>query len=67
MLLCPPPPPLPAGIPDGTDKLSKLGLVPYSDALEEVDERTLPGISSTFGVASISGGLGERGGGGGLC
>ena len=50
---------MPAGIPDGTDKLSKLGLVPYSDALEEVDERTLPGISSTFGVTSISGGWGE--------
>ena len=52
--------PMFAGIPDGTDKLTKLGLVPYSDALEEVDERTLPGLSSTFGVASISG-LGASG------
>jgi hypothetical protein len=60
--LLPPTNPCLAGIPDGTDKLSKLGLVPYSDALEEVDERTLPGLSSTFGVSSISGGCGKSGG-----
>lgn len=47
---CPPlPPPLP-GIPDGTDKLAKLGLVPFSDALEEV-QMELP----AFGVSSIAG------------
>jgi hypothetical protein len=43
------------GIPDGTEKLSTLGLVPFSDALEEVGEDQLPGISSTFGVSTIKG------------
>jgi K+/H+ antiporter YhaU regulatory subunit KhtT len=45
---------VPAGIPDGTEKLTQLGLVPFTDALEEVGEADLPGLSATFGVKSIS-------------
>lgn len=43
-----------SGIPDGTDKFVQLGLVPYSDALEQVDDTQVPGLSATFGVPSIS-------------
>ncbi|KAI3433730.1 hypothetical protein D9Q98_003538 [Chlorella vulgaris] len=43
-----------SGIPDGTEKLTQLGLVPFTDALEEVGEADLPGLSATFGVKSIS-------------
>ncbi|EFN59045.1 hypothetical protein CHLNCDRAFT_56692 [Chlorella variabilis] len=43
-----------SGLPDGTDKLTELGLVPFSDALEEINETELPGLSGTFGVSTIS-------------
>lgn len=47
--------PTAAGIPDSTGKLAALGLTPYSDALEEVDDSQVPGLSSAFGVSSIVG------------
>lgn len=58
-LLSPPPTPF-AGIPDTTDKLAELGLLPFSDALEQVDASEVPGLSSAFGVSSISGGHSTR-------
>ena len=39
-----------AGVPDGTDKLNKLGLVPFSDALEEVDME-LPAFGGARSIA----------------
>lgn len=43
-----------SGIPDSTEKLAELGLLPYSDALEQVDASEVPGLSAAFGVSSIS-------------
>lgn len=43
-----------AGIPDGTDQLVSLGLIPYSDALEDIDETQVPGLSAAFGVGKIA-------------
>lgn len=40
----------PAGIPDGTDKLARLGLVPFSDALEEV-AMELPAFGGARSIA----------------
>jgi Trk K+ transport system NAD-binding subunit len=39
-----------SGVPDGTDKLSKLGLVPFSDALEQVDME-LPAFGGARSIA----------------
>ena len=39
-----------AGVPDGTGKLAKLGLVPFSDALEEVDME-LPAFGGARSIA----------------
>ncbi len=44
------------GIPDSTEKLAELGLIPFSDALEQVDASEVPGLSAAFGVTSITGG-----------
>ncbi len=44
-----------AGIPDGTKQLAtQFGLVPYSDALEEIDVSQLPGVGAAFGVDSLT-------------
>lgn len=44
-----------AGVPDGIDALAaEHGLTPYSDALEEVGDKELPGFSAAFGVDHIS-------------
>ena len=46
-----------AGIPDGTHKLAtKYGLVPYTDALEEVDAGDLPALAPAFGASPLAGG-----------
>ncbi|KAL4432402.1 hypothetical protein ABPG77_001701 [Micractinium sp. CCAP 211/92] len=43
-----------SGIPDSTEKLAELGLIPFSDALEQVDASEVPGLSAAFGVTSIT-------------
>jgi di/tricarboxylate transporter len=43
-----------SGIPDSIDKLAaQQRLVPYSDAVETIPAEELPGLSATFGIASI--------------
>ncbi|GAB4819177.1 hypothetical protein N2152v2_006223 [Parachlorella kessleri] len=44
-----------SGIPDGTHELAtKFGLVPYTDALEELDAGDLPGLAPAFGATHLA-------------
>lgn len=45
-----------AGIPDGLSEVAaRHGLVPYSDAVEEIDASELPGVATAFGVTRFTG------------
>jgi di/tricarboxylate transporter len=43
-----------SGVPDGIELLAKHGLVPFSDALENIDSAEVPNLQAAFGVDHLS-------------